>query len=62
MPENTLKLKYTERQEEFEALSRRLIEWLNKNAHPHAMIIIDQTSAEIVEGVRSFCTEEYIQD
>jgi hypothetical protein len=38
-------------QKEFEELAKPLVVFLQKNYHPHAKIIIDCTSAEIVEGV-----------
>jgi len=37
-----------------EELSRLLIEFLNRNYHPHAKIIIETDSAEIVEGTKGF--------
>lgn len=48
--------------EEFEALARPLIEWLNNNYHPHTSIRIDNTGAELCEGVMSFVTEDYLLD
>ncbi len=48
--------------EQFETLARPLIKWLNDNYHPHAKIIIDPTSAEVVSGEQVFHTEEYILD
>lgn len=41
----------TELQKKFRELAQPLVEFLQKNAHPHAKIIIDCTSAEIVEGL-----------
>ena len=37
--------------EEFEELCKPLNEWLQKNYHPHTKIIIQNDSAEIVEGI-----------
>jgi len=37
--------------DEFTALCKPLNEWLQKNYHPHAKIIIETNYAEIVEGV-----------
>ena len=37
--------------EEFRKLAQPLVEYLRKHYHPHARIIIDYESAEIVEGV-----------
>ena len=36
---------------EFEALCNPLNEWLQKNFGPHAKIIIENDSAELVEGM-----------
>lgn len=47
---------------EFEKLAKPLIKYLNDHFHPHVKIIIDGTSAEIVEGQMAFTTEEYIKD
>lgn len=38
-------------QKRFRELAQPLVEFLQKNYHPHAKIIIDCSSAEIVEGV-----------
>lgn len=35
---------------EFEKVARPLVEWLNKNCHPHVTVIVDPTSAELSEG------------
>ena len=37
---------------DFRVLTEPLVEYLRKNYHPHARIIIDFDSAEIVEGVQ----------
>jgi hypothetical protein len=37
--------------EEFKVLCKPLNEWLQKNYHPHAKIIIETDNAEIVEGI-----------
>jgi hypothetical protein len=36
--------------EEFTVLCKPLNEWLQKNYHPHARIIIENGHAEVVEG------------
>lgn len=48
--------------EVFESLARPLVEWLNKNANPHAKIIIDSMSAEVVHGQYGFHTDEFLKD
>jgi len=37
--------------DEFSALCKPLNEWLQKNFDPHTKIIIENNSAEIVQGV-----------
>ena len=37
--------------EEFRELAKPMVEFLQKNFYPHARVIIDYTSAEIVEGI-----------
>lgn len=51
-----------EQKKEFEKVSRPLIEFMNKNCHPHVSTIVDCTHAEILEGVCSFSTNDYIKD
>lgn len=46
----------------FEEAVRPLIEWMNNNTHPHTKIIIDHTSAEIVEGAKFLQTLDYVSD
>jgi hypothetical protein len=36
--------------EELKVLCKPLNEWLQKNYHPHARIIIESDNAEVVEG------------
>ena len=44
----------TEKQrEQFEAVARPLIRWLNENCHPHVHVIVDCTHAELSEGIYS---------
>jgi len=51
-----------EKIKEFEALAKPLIKYLNDNHNPHAQIIIDSTSAEVVEGQYCINTKEYLRD
>lgn len=41
---------------------RPLIEWISINCHPHTKILLDSTSAEIVEGVYCYRTDDFLQD
>ena len=47
---------------EFEAVTRPVIEWLNKNCHPHVSVVIEPTTAELSEGVCAVQTNNYIRD
>lgn len=47
---------------EFGKLSDAMIKFINDNAHPHVKVIIDTTTAELVEGQRSYRTEEHWLD
>jgi len=42
---------------EFEELVRPVIQFLDKNFHPHVKIIIENDHAEIVEGITGFTAE-----
>lgn len=48
--------------EEFEKIVKPLIKYMAENHHPHTMLIIDSTHAEIVEGVISTYIDEYLID
>jgi len=47
---------------EFEAAARPLIKFLNNNCHPHVVVIVDCTSAQLFEGVNRCYTEDYVKD
>lgn len=51
-----------EKRKEFEEISRPVIKFLNDNCHPHVTVIIDNSSAELSEGVCAFGTEDYWLD
>jgi hypothetical protein len=51
-----------EKKMEFESLTRPLIKFLNDNCHPHVSVHIDNSTAELSEGVCVFRTEEYWRD
>lgn len=40
-----------EKQKEFEKAAMPLIEFLQRNYHPHVAVYVDSCSAEILEGV-----------
>ena len=51
-----------ERQKSFEVAVEPAIKWLCDNAHPHTKIIVDCTSAELVEGCMCFLTDKHVRD
>lgn len=42
--------------------TKPLIAWLNENCHPHCTAIVDQVSVELVEGIATNRTEEFLRD
>lgn len=50
------------KQEEFDALAKPLIKFINDNYHPHVSMIIDGIHAEVLEGVMVVSTDEFVKD
>ena len=48
--------------EQLKELTKPVMEWLNKNGHPHMKLIIENDGYELVEGVCANHTNEYIPD
>ena len=48
--------------QEFEALAKPLISWINTNKNPHTKILIDSVSAEVLDGYHGFNTDKFVQD
>jgi hypothetical protein len=46
----------------FEELSKLMIKYLCENHNPHTTIIITNNSAEILSGIKSVVTDEFILD
>lgn len=46
----------------FEEAVKPLIKWLNDNANPHAIIVVEVDSAVLYSGERSVVTDEFIKD
>lgn len=46
----------------FEKLVKPLMKFLSDNYHPRVYIVITPTSAEILEGLAGFNTDEFIKD
>ena len=42
-----------QQQEQFEAVTRPVIKFLNDNCHPHVSVVVTPTNAELLEGVCS---------
>ena len=51
-----------EKMEEFEALARPMIEFLNENFHPHVEVRITPDSAAISSGECFIPIKDYIKD
>lgn len=45
-----------------EEAARPLIKWMNENCHPHCTVIVDSVGAELVEGIATVKTFEYLKD
>lgn len=50
------------KQNEFAEATKPLIKFIADNFHPHVTVIVDCSSAEMLEGICSFRTEEFIKD
>lgn len=46
----------------FEEACRPLMKWMNENCHPHHVVVIDHTNAQLHESQISFNTNEYLRD
>ena len=42
--------------------SKPLIKWLNENCHPHCSAMVDCSKVELVEGIATNRTDEFIKD
>jgi hypothetical protein len=51
-----------EQRAEFLEAAKPLIQWLNDNVHPHHHIVVDSTSAQLVQGQMHVITTEYLRD
>lgn len=50
------------RSSSFEDVVKPVIKWLNDNANPHASVIVDCTSAELLTGEIAVNTKEFLKD
>ncbi len=51
-----------EKRKEFEELSKPLMKFLCENCHPHVTVVIEPTSAELLEGQMAVNTDEFVVD
>lgn len=51
-----------QQRQEFEAVTRPVIEWLNANCHPHVTVVIEPTGAMLSEGIIAYTTNDYLRD
>jgi len=51
-----------DQQAELLEAAKPLLRWLNENAHPHIKAIVDHTTVELVEGVATAKTDEFLKD
>jgi len=49
-------------QKTFKEVVKPVMEYLAKNKHPHMSIVIDATSAELLEVVEYVVTDEFVPD
>ncbi len=51
-----------QRHKAFEDVVKPIIKYMAENYHPHTTLVINSTTAQIVEGVISTRTKEYLVD
>ncbi len=51
-----------QRHRDFESVVKPIIKYMAENYHPHTTLVINSTTAQVVEGVISTRTEEYLVD
>ena len=42
--------------------AKPLIKWMNENCHPHCTALVDQMRIELVEGIATNATKEFLRD
>ncbi len=47
---------------EFEYASKPLMKYLAENHHPHTKVIVESNSSQLLEGLKSIVTDEFIVD
>lgn len=51
-----------EQSEQLLEAAKPLIQWLNDNGHPHTTAIVTTTDVEVMEGIATMRTTEFIKD
>jgi len=51
-----------ERRESFIKVVEPVIKWMNENIHPHSLIVIDNSRAELLEGSIVHSTDKFLVD
>jgi len=51
-----------EQQQEMLEAAKPLMKWMNENCHPHCKMIVGQMHMELLEGVATNKTEEFMTD
>jgi hypothetical protein len=54
--------KHFEKSDEFKKACKPLMKYLSENHHPHVKVIVDCNTAEMVEGMKFFESNEFILD
>lgn len=47
---------------ELREAAKPLLKWMNENSHPHIKAIVEPNGLELVEGLTSVHTEEFVKD
>lgn len=50
------------RMQDFQELVKPIIKWLNENYHPHVVVHIEPTGAQLYEGLMGVPVTEFIKD
>ena len=51
-----------EKRKEFDEAAKPMMKWLNDNCHPHVKVVMDCSRVELLEGVCSNITTEFVKD
>jgi hypothetical protein len=51
-----------EQQNEMLEAAKPLMKWMNDNCHPHCKAVVEQAHIELVEGIATHGTLEFVKD